>query len=147
MIIFGWDIPFSSNLTNIYSQIASIYVAILTDRLTAHLGEIPEVAISVGLPASSVSTLMEHIVGSLPISTVPGMTDQISSIVTNAVKTAYSRSFQTVFLASIAFGGMAVVAAVFSVPVDDRLNNTVAAKLAGTGISDEALNDVEKVPQ
>ncbi|PCG92126.1 Major facilitator superfamily domain, general substrate transporter [Penicillium occitanis (nom. inval.)] len=123
---------------------ASIYVAILTNRLTTNLGEIPEVAISAGLPASSVATLMEDIAGSLPISTVPGMTDQISAIVVNAVKTAYSQSFQTVFLASIAFGGMAVIAAVFTVPVDDELNNTVAAKLAGTGASDEALNDIEK---
>jgi ABC-type thiamin/hydroxymethylpyrimidine transport system permease subunit len=128
-------------------KIASIYVAILTNRLTTHLGEIPEVAISAGLPASSVVTLMEDIAGSLPISTVPGMTDQISAIVTNAVKTAYSQSFQTVFLASIAFGGMAIIAAVFSVPVDDKLNNTVAAKLAGTGASDEALNDIEKAHQ
>lgn len=132
------------SVTNISSQIASIYVAILTNRLTTNLGEIPEIAISAGLPASSVATLMEDIAGSLPISTVPGMTDQISAIVVNAVKTAYSQSFQTVFLASIAFGGMAVVAAVFTVPVDDELNNTVAAKLAGTGASDEALNDIEK---
>jgi ABC-type thiamin/hydroxymethylpyrimidine transport system permease subunit len=135
---------FSFTVTNISSQIASIYVAILTNRLTTNLGEIPEIAISAGLPASSVATLMEDIAGSLPISTVPGMTDQISAIVVNAVKTAYSQSFQTVFLASIAFGGMAVIAAVFTVPVDDELNNTVAAKLAGAGASDEALNDIEK---
>ena len=135
---------FSFIVTNISSQIASIYVAILTNRLTTNLGEVPEIAISAGLPASSVATLMEDIAGSLPISTVPGMTDQISAIVVNAVKTAYSQSFQTVFLASITFGGMAVVAAFFTVPVDDELNNTVAAKLAGTGASDEALNDIEK---
>lgn len=139
------DLSFS--VTDISSQIASIYVAILTNRLTTNLGAIPEIAVSAGLPTSSAATLMEDIAGSLPISTVPGMTDQISAIVVNAVKTAYSRSFQTVFLASIAFGGMAVIAAVFTVPVDDELNNTVAAKLAGTGASDEALNDIEKAHQ
>lgn len=90
---------------------------------------------------------MEDIAGSLPISTVPGMTDQISAIVANAVQTAYSNSIQTVFLASIAFGGMAIIAAFFTVPVDDKLNNIVAAKLAGTGASDEALNDIEKAHQ
>ncbi|EED20904.1 siderophore iron transporter, putative [Talaromyces stipitatus ATCC 10500] len=125
---------------------AAIYVAILKNRLTTNLGVIPEVAIEAGLPASSVPTLMEDIAGSHPFSNVPGITDKISVIVADAIKTAYAHSFRTVFLASIAFGGLAVIAAVFSVPIDSKLNNTVAAKLSGTGVSDEAL-DVEKAQQ
>ena len=66
-------------------------------------------------------------------------------VVADAVKTAYSQSFQTVFLASIAFGGAAVIAALFSVSVDEKLDNVVAAKLSGTGASQEALNGTEKM--
>ena len=49
------------------------------------------------------------------------------------MKTAYSQSFKTVFLASIAFGGVAVIAACFSRDIDDRMNSEVARKLRDIG--------------
>lgn len=79
------------------------------------------------------------------MASVPSITEKIIIAVADAVKTAYSQSFRIVFLASIAFGGMAVVAALLSVSVDERLDSTVAAKLSGAGASEEALNDAEKV--
>lgn len=70
---------------------------------------------------------------------VPGITDKITAAVTNATKTAHADSFQIVFLASIAFGGCAIVAAFLCVPVDQHLDDVVAAKLHGSGASEETL--------
>lgn len=75
---------------------------------------------------------------------IPGITESIILAGTNAVKTAYSESFRTVFLVSITFGGLSVIAALVSVSVDDRLDNVIAAKLAGTGSSQEELFQREK---
>ncbi|OJJ43515.1 hypothetical protein ASPZODRAFT_154411 [Penicilliopsis zonata CBS 506.65] len=60
--------------------------------------------------------------------------------------TAYSDSFRTVFLSSIAFGGCAIIAAIFSISVDDKLDGTVAAKLGGEG-SVDLVSDEEKAAE
>lgn len=75
---------------------------------------------------------------------VPGATDSVLLATKEATKTAYSQSFRIVFLASIAFGGLAIIAALVSVPIDQHLDNVVAAKLAGSGESEEALQSNEK---
>ncbi|TPR06761.1 PAS domain family protein [Aspergillus niger] len=76
---------------------------------------------------------------------VPGMTNGILGAVTEAVKTAYSQSFRTVFLASIAFGGLSVIAACFAEGVDGRFTGDVAARLKGVdgggSGSEEKLKD------
>ena len=55
-----------------------------------------------------------------------------------------SHQDRILFLASIAFGGLAIIAALVSVPIDQHLDNVVAAKLAGSGESEEALQSNEK---
>lgn len=136
--------------TNHTLQSAAIYVAILDNRIAVNLPtDVADAVIPAGLPSSSLVAFLEALssTDADALTSVPGVTPSIIAIGLNAVKTAYSESFRTVFLASIAFGGLAVVAALFSVNVDKELNNAVAAKLAGTGASEEALdnvNDVEK---
>lgn len=76
------------------------------------------------------------------MASVPGITDRIISAVDNASKSAYSQAYTTVFLVSIAFGGLAIIAALASVSVDDKLNNKVAAKLAGYGSESRGANSV-----
>lgn len=75
---------------------------------------------------------------------VPGINEDIIAVVSNAVKTAYSQSFQTIFLVSIVFGGLAVMAAFASVAVDEKLNNAVAAKLSGRNTNNEVQIEEEK---
>lgn len=76
---------------------------------------------------------------------VPGMTTTILSAVMDAVKTAYSQSFRTVFLVSIAFGGLSVITSLFSAPVDDRFTNDVAAKLSSGGASNQVFEEKKDV--
>lgn len=110
--------------------------------------DVSAAAVKAGLAKSSITYLLEAVADgtTTALQAVPGMTDSILAAVGNAEKTAYSQSFRTVFLVSIGFGGLAIIAAVISVPIDDKLNNVVAAKLSGTGASREELptNEREK---
>lgn len=72
---------------------------------------------------------------------VPGITEKITLAAADAAKTAYSQSFQTVFLVSITFGALSLIAALWSVSVDKQLDNVVAAKLSGAGESQEEVNN------
>lgn len=53
-----------------------------------------------------------------------------------ALKDAYSASFKTVYLVTIAFGCLAILASFFTINVDGVLNEQVARKLRG--VSKEA---------
>ncbi|KAJ5668718.1 hypothetical protein N7462_009788 [Penicillium macrosclerotiorum] len=146
------DIGLASGFLGSAKQVAgtiatAIYVAILDNRVAVDLPrDVSAAAVKAGLATSSLTDLLEAVAAgtTAALEAVPGMTDSILTAVSNAEKTAYSQSFRTVFLASIAFGGLAIIAAFLSVPVDDKLNNVVAAKLSGTGASQEELQTNEK---
>lgn len=113
---------------------ATIYIAILNTRISNTLPKsVTTAALATGLPESSLPDLLSSIsAGQAALEeNVPGMTPPILEAVTSAMKTAYSQSFRTVFLASIAFGGLAVVAALLAVDVDARLDGRVARRLRG----------------
>jgi hypothetical protein len=50
----------------------------------------------------------------------------------NAIKTADSQAFKTVYLTSIAFGGLSILAALFAQNIDEKLTDQVARKFRGT---------------
>ncbi|GKZ37917.1 hypothetical protein AbraIFM66950_009749 [Aspergillus brasiliensis] len=148
------DIGLASGFLGSAKQVAgtiatAIYVAILDNRIAVDLPrDVSAAAVDAGLPSSSLTDLLEAVSTgtSAAYEAVPGMTGKILGVVTEAVKTAYSQSFRTVFLVSIAFGGLSVIAACFAEGVDGRFTGDVAAKLGGvnvdgTGGSDEKLKD------
>jgi Fungal trichothecene efflux pump (TRI12) len=65
------------------------------------------------------------------------MTTQIAAIVEEAVQTVYSDAYRTVYLASLAFGGVAIIAAFFSRSIDDKMTAEVARKLRGVNENGE----------
>ncbi|PYH87454.1 siderophore iron transporter [Aspergillus ellipticus CBS 707.79] len=144
------DIGLASGFLGSAKQVAgtiatAIYVAILSSRIATTIPrDVPAAALKAGLPSSSLSSLLSAIDTSA-YDSVPGMTGSILSAVENATKTAYSQSFRTVFLVSIAFGGLSVITALFSRPVDGRFTGAVAARLAGFGESGEVLNEKGEV--
>ncbi|KAJ5908730.1 hypothetical protein N7495_001412 [Penicillium taxi] len=112
---------------------AAIYVAILNNRVVVVLPEkISSAALESGLPQSSLNSLLEATSSgnAMAIGAVPGITDHIVQAVFTATRIAYADSFSTVFLVSILFGGLAVIATLASASVDDKLDNSVAAKLS-----------------
>ncbi|PYI31179.1 siderophore iron transporter [Aspergillus indologenus CBS 114.80] len=128
---------FLGSAKQIFGTIATaIYVAILQNRITANLPTtVTHAATKAGLPSSSLTDLLEAVAAgtSAALEAVPGMTTKILAAVADAEKTAYAMSFRTVFCVSIAFGGLSIVASLFSREVDTRLDGGVAAKLQGKG--------------
>lgn len=47
------------------------------------------------------------------------------------MKAAYSQAFKTVYLTSIAFGGLSIIAALFITSIDDLMTDFVARKIRG----------------
>ena len=148
------DIGLASGFLGSAKQVAgtiatAIYVAILDNRIAVDLPrDVSATAVNAGLPSSSLTDLLEAVSAGTTAAydAVPGMTASILGKVTEAVKTAYSQSFRTVFLASIAFGGLSVIAACFAEGVDARFTKDVAAMLGGVdgdgkGGSEEKLKD------
>ena len=88
-------------------------------------------ATSAGLPTSGLPELFAAIGEGTPtaLGEVSDMSPKILAAVGEAVKTAYSQAYSTVFLASIAFGGLAIIATCCSKNTDIRMNNEVAKTL------------------
>ncbi|CZR65194.1 uncharacterized protein PAC_15094 [Phialocephala subalpina] len=133
------DIGLASGLLGSFRQAsgsiaASIYVSILTNRLTTTLpSNVAPAALNAGLPNTSLPALFAAIgVGTeTAMEGVPGITPGIIAAVGDAVKVAYSQAFKTVYLTSIAFGGLSIIAALFITSIDDLMTNFVARKMRG----------------
>lgn len=78
------------------------------------------------------------------IDDVPGMNPTIAAAVGDAVKTAYSASYGTVYLASIAFGCIAVLASIFTKDIDQYLTNYVSRRINGTVGTEVPMPSKEK---
>lgn len=113
----------------------SMYLSILSNQLTKYLPRyVVPAATQSGLPESSLTQLFAGITaGSLE--NVPGITPAIEEVVGHAVKHAYSMSFRTVFLCTLPFGAIILVAAIMSPNVEDYLTDDVARKLQGKSVT------------
>jgi len=119
--------PYRRSLANKYLAV-SIYVCIYSNRLTTFLPqEIVPAVENAGLPATSIPKLFAAMTNgtAAALEAVPGMNDNILTAFSIATKDAYSHAFKIVYLSSLAFAGIAIVAAFFVVDVDKYLTNYV----------------------
>lgn len=117
------------------SHQVSIYVAILDRRLAANLPvDVSSAVVKAGLPRSEVPAVLAAVANgtAAALEAVPGMNTIIEAAVADGVKTAYSSSFRTVYLASLAFGALAIIAALFSENIDHLLTGYVSRRIRGT---------------
>ncbi|EHK97415.1 putative Uncharacterized MFS-type transporter yusP [Glarea lozoyensis 74030] len=91
-------------------------------------------ATGAGLPAASMTDLFAGITAG-SFANVPGITPEIEIAVGHAVKHAYSLAFRTVFLCTLPFGAILLVAAVISPNVEDYMTDDVARRLQGTVVA------------
>jgi len=118
----------------------SLYLSILSNQMTKYLPRyVVPAATEAGLPASSLKDLFAGITAG-SFAKVPGITPTIEEAVGHAVKHAYSMSFRTVFLCTLPFGAIILVAAVISPNVEDYLTDDVARRLQGNNVGG-AAND------
>lgn len=117
------------------SVATSLYLSILSNQLTKYLPEyVVPAATEAGLPVSSLTDLFAGITAG-SFSKVEGITPAIEEAVGHAVKHAYSMSFRTVFLCTLPFGAIILVAAIISPNVEDYLTDDVARKLQGKAVA------------
>ncbi|EON69199.1 hypothetical protein W97_08558 [Coniosporium apollinis CBS 100218] len=110
----------------------SIYIAIFTNQLTTNLPKdiVPAVE-QAGLPASSLPELFAAMTNgtTAALQSVPGMNNNILAAFGEATKHAHSSSFKVVYLSSLAFGGVAIIASLFVQDVSkfmtDFVNKTI----------------------
>jgi len=111
----------------------AIYVAILTNKLNGYIPKyVGAAAAEAGLSAQSLTEVLSGFeIGKF---TFPGITSEVVNSLYSAYQKAYSKSFQVVYLASVAFGICAIVAAFFSPNMEHRFDGQVARRLHGRDI-------------
>lgn len=110
----------------------AIYATTLTNRLKTTIpANVVPAAVNAGLPASSIPSLISGLGGTtvLNTTTVPGLTENIVAVASQAYRVANAEAYRTVFLASFAFGGLGMIICWFVAQNDASTENYVAGHI------------------
>lgn len=118
----------------------SVFLTVMGNKITSNVPKyvVPAVE-AAGLPSTSVIGLLQGLAGIGNLTNVPGLTPRILEVAVEANKTAYSKSFQVVYLAAIAFGALSIVAAFCAPNVDEFWTDNVSRRLHGRGLENKAV--------
>ncbi|KPM45406.1 hypothetical protein AK830_g1218 [Neonectria ditissima] len=109
---------------------ATVYTVILRNRLAEEIArKVPRAVMDAGLPSGSVSDFITGVSAGTGFDGIPGVTDSIVAVGVRAYKDANASAYRTVFLASIAFSGVALIASLLLPNVDSLLTGKVASTL------------------
>ncbi|KXH59317.1 fungal trichothecene efflux pump [Colletotrichum salicis] len=128
------DIGLASGLlASIRSAGGSIAVAVYTTILSNRLAtEIPAAirgpAVAAGLPSSQLPALAKAVQAG-KLAAFPGLTSAVKAAVAKVLPNAYSKAFETVYLASLGFGAIAIVGCLFSKDAQKHLTNKVERRM------------------
>ncbi|KAI0169998.1 putative siderophore iron transporter [Hypoxylon sp. FL1284] len=119
----------------------AVYSSILSNRLASTVpANVGPAAVAAGLPAEKVPALAAAVIGN-KLAAFPGLTDSVQAAVAGVVPTAYAQAFKTVYLASLGFGGIAIVGCLFSKDAQTHLTDTVHRKMHGKTTGKENADD------
>jgi hypothetical protein len=123
--------------TGLSAIATSMYSSILATESAKYIPQkvIPAVT-ALGLPSSSLPSLLQSIALG-DFSAVPGISPEIIAATGAAVKDAYALSFRTVYLCTLPFGALLIIAGLFSPNVEQYLTDEVARKMHGKTEKDE----------
>lgn len=109
----------------------AVFLAIQKSKVPSSIRDkVPPAALAAGLPESSIEELLTVAEeGDSALSNVPGMTDSIQSVVSDALSDAYSASYAYVYYTVIALGIVAIAASFTMYDYDDKLNNHVNKRI------------------
>jgi hypothetical protein len=112
----------------------AIYVTILNNMLAKNVPKyVAPAALDAGLPKSSLPALLTGL-SSGNFTAVPSLTPSIETVARAAYKTANSESYKVVYLASIAFGLLAIAFSFLTPNLETQFSDSVARKLHGKDI-------------
>lgn len=101
---------------------------------------------SAGLPITSIPSFIEALAAqnTAALATVPGVTPSVIEAATIATKYAYQRSFEVVYLVSLAFGLLCIIASltIDGEKLDAAMTDQIARKIQGVGAA--PIEDEEK---
>ncbi|ORY15284.1 fungal trichothecene efflux pump [Clohesyomyces aquaticus] len=124
-----------SSRSAISTVASTVYSVVLTARVTETLStQVPAKIIAAGLPASSVAAYMAAIAGGgtqALLDKVQGLTPQILATGSTAYRYAYMDAYRTIFLVSLAFGVLGIIANFFIPDIDALMGGAVATTLKG----------------
>ncbi|KAF2468936.1 MFS general substrate transporter [Lindgomyces ingoldianus] len=137
-----------SSRSAISTVASTIYSVVLTARVTKTLTtQVPAKVIAAGLPASSVADYMAAIAAGgtkALLDKVHGLTPEILVTGATAYQYAYMDAYRTIFLVSLAFGGLAILVSFFIPDIDALMGSSVAATLKGrTKVTEEGVKGPE----
>ncbi|KAF7188023.1 Trichothecene efflux pump TRI12 [Pseudocercospora fuligena] len=120
----------------------SMYSSILSTELAKYLPRyVGPAAVEAGLPEDSVPALLAG-VSAGSFASVPGIDSGIIEVVGTATQQAYAASFRTVFLCTLPFSVILLVAAIVWCPnVEDYMTEDVARKLQGVRTKAKVTSD------
>ncbi|KAL5454836.1 hypothetical protein PMIN07_007380 [Paraphaeosphaeria minitans] len=123
----------------------AVYSTILTNRLSTTMpAVVGGAATAAGLPASDVPAVLAAVTAGT-VDKAPGVTPSIIAAIAAAVPTAYSQAFKTVYLASLGFGGIAIIGSLLTVDPEKHLTDKVERRLHGMGVKETTeLRRVER---
>lgn len=115
---------------------AAISVSVLTNKVTYYTSTIVVPAVlAAGLPLTSLEAFLTALGtgDQKALLAVPGVTPAIIGTGALTFQEAYAKAFKVVYLASIAFGSLAIIAALFAPNLDKRRNaHDVVRRLDGS---------------
>ncbi|KAL6704665.1 hypothetical protein ACN47E_007947 [Coniothyrium glycines] len=131
--------------TGLSAIATSMYSSILATESTKYIPQkVSKAALAAGLPPSSLSILLSSITSG-DFSAVPGISPEIVAATSTAVKEAYATSFRTVYLCTLPFGALLIVAALLSPNVEQYLTDEVARKMHDRNVKVELVEQKETV--
>lgn len=131
--------------TGLSAIATSMYSSILATESAKYIPQkVAPAALAAGLPSSSIPRLLSGItLGNFE--GIPGISPEIIAATGAAVKDAYATSFRTVYLCTLPFGALLILAAIFSPNVEQYLTDEVARKMHGRNEKSDAVERKEVV--
>lgn len=115
--------------TGLSAIATSMYSSILATESAKYIPmKVGPAAMAAGLSSSSLPALLAGITAG-DFSAVPGINADVIAVTGAAVKDAYALSFRTVYLCTLPFGALLIIAALFSPNVEKYLTDEVARKM------------------
>ncbi|KAK2011951.1 fungal trichothecene efflux pump [Colletotrichum eremochloae] len=107
----------------------AVYSSILSNRLSTEIpAAISGPAVAAGLPESQLPDLIKAAVAG-KLAAFPGLTSAVKSAVTQELPEAYTKAFETVYLASLGFGAIAIIGCLFAKDAQTRLTDKVERRM------------------